>query len=114
MCKILERSLNPNKWGQTGLCYGTTTVQHHDVTCSWILFRTVTLVLQSGTVLTVMYSTLEGCKPKTKVQTDALDKLLYAGDMGKNASSDAKMQRAMDQVSQSCDNYGLTTSNKKD
>ena len=61
----------------------------------------------------VMYSTLEGCKPKTKVQTDALDELLYAGDMGKNASSDAKMQRAMDQVSQSCDNYGLTTSNKK-
>ena len=30
-----------------------------------------------------------------------------------NASSEAKMQRAMDQVSQSCDNYDLTISTKK-
>ena len=41
-----------------------------------------------------------------------LDELLYADDMGKNASSEAKMQRAMDQVSQSCDNYDLTISTK--
>ena len=34
-------------------------------------------------------------------------------DMDKNASSEAKMQRAMDQVSQSCDNYDLTISTKK-
>ena len=44
------------------------------------------------------YSTSE-----TKVQTDVLDELLYADDMDKNASTEAKMQRAMDQVSQSCE-----------
>ena len=32
--------------------------------------------------------------------------------MDKNASSEAKMQRAMDQVSQSCDNYDRTISTK--
>ena len=37
---------------------------------------------------------------KTKVQTDLLDELLFANDMDKNASSEANMQRAMDQVSQ--------------
>ena len=42
-----------------------------------------------------------------------LDELLYADDMDKNASSEAKMQRAMDQVSQSCDNYDLLISTKK-
>ena len=31
----------------------------------------------------------------------------------KNASSEAKMQRIMDQVSKSCDNYDLTISTKK-
>ena len=50
---------------------------------------------------------------KTKVQTDVLDELLYADDMDKNASSEATMQRAMDQVSQSCDNYDLTICTKK-
>ena len=39
---------------------------------------------------------------KIKVQTDVLDELLYADDMVKNASSEAKLQRAIDQVSQSC------------
>ena len=43
---------------------------------------------------------LRRLRAKTKVQTDALDELLYADDMDKNASSEAKMQRAMDQVSQ--------------
>ena len=47
------------------------------------------------------------------MQTDVLDELLYADDMDKNASSDAKLQRAMDKVSQSCDNYDLTISTKK-
>ena len=32
----------------------------------WMLFRTVTLVFQSGTVLMAIYSTLEGCKPKLR------------------------------------------------
>ena len=46
------------------------------------------------------------------MKTDVLDELLYDADMDKNASSEAKMQRAMDQVSQSCDNYDLTISTK--
>ena len=50
---------------------------------------------------------------KSKVQTDVLDELLYADDMDKNASPEAKMQRAMDQVPQSYDNYDLTISTKK-
>ena len=50
---------------------------------------------------------------KTKVQTDVLDELLYADDIDKNASSEAKMQSAMDQVSQSRDNDDLTVSTKK-
>ena len=57
---------------------------------------------------------LRRLQAKTKVQTDVLDELLYADDMDKNASTEAKMQRAMDQVSQSCDNYDLTISTKKD
>ena len=48
----------------------------------------------------------------TKAQTGVLDELLYANGMDKNASSEVKMQRAMDQVSQLCDNYDLTISTK--
>ena len=66
--------------------------------CSWVLFRTVILVVQSGTVLLAIYSTLEGCKPKTKVQTDVLDELLYADDMDKNASSEAKNAKSYGHV----------------
>ena len=51
---------------------------------------------------------------KTKVQTDVLDELHYAADIDKNASSEAKMQRAMDQISQSCDHYDLTINRIKD
>ena len=50
---------------------------------------------------------------KTKVRADVLDQLLYADDMGKNAISEAKMQRAMDQVSQAYDNYDLLISTKR-
>ena len=42
-----------------------------------------------------------------------LDELLYADDMDKNASLEAKMQKAMDQVSQSCDNCDFTISKKR-
>ena len=51
---------------------------------------------------------LRRLQTKTKVQTDVLDELLYAYDVDKNASSEAKMQTAIYQVSQSCDNYDLT------
>ena len=53
---------------------------------------------------------LRRLQAKTKVQTD---ELLYADDMDKNARSEAKVQRAINQVSQSCDNYDLTISTKK-
>ena len=56
---------------------------------------------------------LRRLQAKTKVQTDVLDELLYAYDIDKNASLEAKMQRAMDQVSKSCDNYDLTISTKE-
>ena len=49
---------------------------------------------------------------KTKVHTDVLDELLCVDDMDKNVSSETKMQRAMDRVSQSCGNYDLTISTK--
>ena len=53
---------------------------------------------------------LRRLQAKTKVQTDVLDEFLYADDMDKNASSEAKMKRAMDQVTQTCDIYDLTLS----
>ena len=56
---------------------------------------------------------LRRLQAKPKVQTDVLDELLYADDMDKNARSEAKMKRAMDQVLHSCDNYDLTISTKK-
>ena len=56
---------------------------------------------------------LRRLQAKTKVQTYVLDELVYADAMDKNASSEAKMQRTMDQISQSCDNYDLTISTKK-
>ena len=56
---------------------------------------------------------IQPLKAKTKVQTDVLDELLYAEDMDKNANLKAKLQMAMDQVSQSCDNYDLTISTRR-
>ena len=73
-----------------------------------MLFRTVTLVSQSGTVLMAIYN-LRRLQAKTKVQTDGL------------MSSSMQMiwirmpaQRKKCKVSQSCDNYDLTISTKKD
>ena len=43
------------------------------------------------------------------MQTDVLDVLLYADGMDKNASSDAKMQGTMDQVSKSFDDLSIST-----
>ena len=39
-----------------------------------------------------------GLHVKTEVQSDVLDELLYADDTDENASSEAKVQRGMDQV----------------
>ena len=50
---------------------------------------------------------------KSKVQTGVLDELLYADEMANNASTERKMQEAMDRVSQTCDNYDLKISTKK-
>ena len=72
----------------------------------------------SDTVFPIRYRfdgnilTLKGCKPNLKC-TDLPDELLYADDMDKYASSETKMQRTMDRVSQSCDNYDLMISTKK-
>ena len=76
-----------------------------------MLFRTVTLLFQSGIDGNIF--NLRRLQADTKVQTDVLDELLYADDMDKNDSSEAKLQRAMDQVSQPCDNYDLTISTKR-
>ena len=50
---------------------------------------------------------------KSKVQTEVLDEFLYADDMAKGAPIEEKMQKGMDQVSDSCDSYDLTISIKK-
>ena len=48
---------------------------------------------------------------KFKVQTEVLDEFLFADDMA--APTEEKMQKGVDQVSDSCDSYDLTISIKK-
>ena len=50
---------------------------------------------------------------KAKVQTEVLDKFLFADDMAKGAQTEEKMQKGIDQVSDACDSYDLTISIKK-
>ena len=50
---------------------------------------------------------------KSKVQTDVVDKLLYADDLAENVKSEEKMQGAVDRMSKACDNFQLTISTKK-
>ena len=47
------------------------------------------------------------------MQSDVLDKLLYAEDLAVNAKLEAKLQRALDCMSQECHNFDLTISTKK-
>ena len=47
------------------------------------------------------------------MQTEVLDELLFADDMAKGAPTEEKMQKGVDQVSDSCDSYDLTISIKK-
>ena len=42
-----------------------------------------------------------------------LDGFLFADDMAKDAPTEEKMQRSVEQVSDSCDSYDLTISIKK-
>ena len=56
---------------------------------------------------------LRRLQAKSKVQTEVLDEFLFADDMAKGAPTEEKMQKAVDQVSDSCDSYDLTISIKK-
>ena len=56
---------------------------------------------------------LRRLQTKSKVQTEVLDEFLFADDMAKGAPTEEKMQKAVDQVSDSCDSYELTISIKK-
>ena len=42
------------------------------------------------------------------------DEFLFADDIAKGAPTEKKMQKGVDQVSDSCDSYGLTISIKRD
>ena len=50
---------------------------------------------------------------KSKVQTEVLDEFFFADDMAKGAPTEEKMQKGVDQVSDSCDSYDLTISIKQ-
>ena len=56
---------------------------------------------------------LRRLQAKSKVQKEVLDEFLFAADMAKGAPKEEKMQKGVDQVSVSCDNYDLTISIKK-
>ena len=56
---------------------------------------------------------LRRLQAKSKVQTEVLDDFLFADDMAKGAPKEEKMQKGVDQVSDSCDSYDLTISIKK-
>ena len=56
---------------------------------------------------------LRRLQAKSKVQTDVVDKLLFADDLAENAKSEEKMQGAVDRMTQACDNFQLTISTKK-
>ena len=56
---------------------------------------------------------LRRLQTKSKVQTEVLDEFLFADDMAKGAPTEEKMQKDIDQVSDTCDNYDLTISIKK-
>ena len=56
---------------------------------------------------------LRRLQAKSKVQTDVVDKLLYADDLAENAKSEEKIQGAVDGMSKACDNFQLTISTKK-
>ena len=56
---------------------------------------------------------LRRLQAKSKLQTEVLGEFLFADDMAKGAPTEEKMQKGVDQVSDSCDSYDLTISIKK-
>ena len=56
---------------------------------------------------------LRRLQAKSEVQTKVLDKFFFADDMTKGAPTKEKMQKGVDQVSDSCDSYNFTVSIKK-
>ena len=56
---------------------------------------------------------LRRLQAKSKMQTEVLDEFFFAYDMAKGAPTEEKMQKGVDQVSDSCDSYDLTISIKK-
>ena len=54
---------------------------------------------------------LRRLQAKSKVQTEVL--VLFADGMAKGAPTEEKMQKGVDQISDSCDSYDLTVSIKK-
>ena len=50
---------------------------------------------------------------KSKVQTEVLDEYPFADDMAKGAPTEEKMQKGVDQVSDSCESYDFTISIKR-
>ena len=55
---------------------------------------------------------LRRLQAKSKMQTEVQDELLFADDMAKGAPAEEKMQKGVDQLSDSCDSYDLTISIK--
>ena len=56
---------------------------------------------------------LRRLQAKSKVQTEVLDEFLVADNMAKDAPTEEKIQKGVDQVSDSCDSYDLTINIKK-
>ena len=51
---------------------------------------------------------LRRLQDKSKVQKEVLDEFLFADDMAIGAPTEEKMSKGVEQVSDSCDSYGLT------
>ena len=56
---------------------------------------------------------LRRLQAKSKAQTELLDEFLFADEMAKGAPTEEKMQKGVDQVSDSCDSYDHTINTKK-
>ena len=68
VCRMMESSepFEIKSGVKQGCVMAPTFFRLMSLPCSWMLFRTITLVLQSGAVLMAIYSTLEGSKPKLR------------------------------------------------